>query len=770
MKSPEDWATFPMPSVHPVWNRPLDLSNCDREPVQFAGAIMPHGVLLFIAPADFRILGASANADAWFGSAVDELFGGHLDRIVAVDVRHTLENALAQITGPRHPRYLGCCQALRTSNLFDVFAHRSGDIFVLEFEAIPAAATHASPMQRFAEVTESIAALQSAGTWQEGMSIAVRELKRLGGFDSVVGVRLLADGCGHAVAEACAADFPSFLDKRFPHSDIPEPGRRQMLLMPVQHAPEHDYEPVPIIMAGRECHPRQIDLSWSILRSMSRMCSQYYLNMGARSRLLLTLADHGELWGFFSCLSATPRQVVYSDRLAYQSFAEMAALLLVEKESAEQHRKALEAKRSIAGLSAELALDKALPVALRHLPSRLLDILGITGAALCMDSRISCAGATPPVAMIKSMLPWLDLQEAVFVTDRLPSLFEAAAECPERATGLLAVRLMEPGQYLLGFRPEWLHEVLWAGDPVKPVVVDPDSGGQRLTPRGSFEVWKETVRGMARPWRSYEAEALADLQHAIVLSQHADKGRALQSLLERSNAELEAFAFIVSHDLQEPLRGIRNFSQFLRDRMGGRLEQQERAWLDTIMNLGGRMSSQIDALLQYSRAGQQGLDMQWVDINVLLQTVVENLSARIAETGARVDIPRLLPCILCDPIRTAAVFENLINNAIKYNDQAEKRVEINFLDGQVPTFFVRDNGIGIPERHQDAIFTIFRRLHGRNDYGGGTGAGLTITRKHIERQGGRVWLESTPGQGSTFYFTLGPGVEESIVKDAKSHV
>jgi signal transduction histidine kinase len=132
------------------------------------------------------------------------------------------------------------------------------------------------------------------------------------------------------------------------------------------------------------------------------------------------------------------------------------------------------------------------------------------------------------------------------------------------------------------------------------------------------------------------------------------------------------------------------------------------------------------------------------------------LSLLIAESGTKVIFPRPLPWISCDPIRTSAIFQNLIANAIKFNDSVQKQIEIGCLEGSVATFFVRDNGIGIPPQHQENIFTIFRRLHPRDAYGGGSGAGLTLTRKHIEKHGGRLWLESSADQGTTFFFTLNP--------------
>ena len=299
-----------------------------------------------------------------------------------------------------------------------------------------------------------------------------------------------------------------------------------------------------------------------------------------------------------------------------------------------------------------------------------------------------------------------------------------------------------------------VQEVNWAGDPLKQLEIDPISGAERFTPRGSFEVWKQDMRGTARAWQLYEIEAITDLQHTIIRLQYADNQKTLLDNLAKSNTELEAFAYIVSHDLQEPLRGINNFSQMLLDTTRGQFGQQEINWLDTIMKLSVRMSDQINALLQYSRASQQVLEMQPVDLNLLMRNVLEDLSATIKNTGTQIKIPQTLPTVNCDKVRVASVLSNLITNAIKYNDQAEKQVEIGYQETPTPIFFVRDNGIGIPEKFYDSIFDIFRRLHGRNDYSGGTGAGLSIARKHIERHGGRLWLESTPGQGTTFYFTL----------------
>ena len=756
----EVWASKAKPWVNQISNDPVDLTHCDREQVQFPGAIMPYGVLLILSLNDFRIQGASENTLAWFGSDAAQLLQGHLDLIVTPHIRQILEKSLKLIIDPQLPRYLGRFLTVQSRHRFDVFAHRSGNVFIVEFEAIPAESSENGSTGLIAEITDCISKLHTAETWQEGMAIGVRELKRLTGFDSVVGARFLDDGSFHAIAEACETYFPSVLDKRFPRSDIPESARRQMVLMPLQYALDLDYEPVPIIIADQTHNPLQIDLGLAVLRSISPMCRRFYQNMGVQSRLVMALVDNGELWGFFSCKNAIPRRVSYSERLAFKLFSEMTALLLVEKERSEQFQIALQVKHRISKIADKLSSADAFTVALNQLPEQLLNNLDVTGVALCLDNRMLCAGVTPETTVIQALVLWLDEQnhQPIFITDKLQTLFETTAHSLGQVTGLLAVHLKKSGQYLLCFRPEVVQEVNWAGDPLKQIEIDAISGEERFTPRGSFEVWKQEMRGTARAWQLYETEAITDLQHTIIRLQYSEKQRILQACLAQSNTELEAFAYIVSHDLQEPLRGICNFAQILLDGSSEQLGQQELIWLNTILRLSGRMSHQINALLQYSRASQQSLEVQLVDLNLLLRSVLEDLSTTIKNTETQIEIPQILPTLACDRIRVASVFSNLITNAIKYNDQTEKQIEIGYFENPTLTFFVRDNGIGIPEKFHDTIFTIFRRLHGRNDYGGGTGAGLAIARKHIERHGGRLWLESIPGQGTTFYFTLGSGL------------
>ena len=256
------------------------------------------------------------------------------------------------------------------------------------------------------------------------------------------------------------------------------------------------------------------------------------------------------------------------------------------------------------------------------------------------------------------------------------------------------------------------------------------------------------------------------------LQRRAEELQRLNAELERSNRELDAFAYIASHDLKEPLRGMHHFSHFLLEDYSDKLDDAGVDKLHTLRRLTRRMESLIESLLHYSHVGRAELAMEKTDMQEAVEETLELLAARLQEGQVDVRIPARLPIVWADRVRVGEIFNNLIANAVKYNDKAEKWVEIGCEilpseDGvRRPVFYVKDNGIGIAAQHHESIFHIFRRLHGREEYGGGTGAGLTIVRKIIERHSGQIWLVSQSGVGSTFYFTLGGASERTNANEA----
>jgi len=250
------------------------------------------------------------------------------------------------------------------------------------------------------------------------------------------------------------------------------------------------------------------------------------------------------------------------------------------------------------------------------------------------------------------------------------------------------------------------------------------------------------------------------------LREQAEQLVTLNLELKESNKELDNFAYLTSHDLKEPLRGIHNYSSFLLEDYADKLGDDGKKKLQTITRLTQAMESLIESLLYYSRVGRVDLAVSEVDLYEVVTNMLESLQIVLEESHIDVRLPKRLPRIKCDRVRVGEIFRNLVTNAIKYNDKAEKWIEIGFHkndlanstvctgEENVVIFYVRDNGIGIKERHLAAIFGMFKRLHGRDRYGGGTGIGLCIAKKLVERHGGQIWVESIFGEGTTFYFTL----------------
>ena len=231
--------------------------------------------------------------------------------------------------------------------------------------------------------------------------------------------------------------------------------------------------------------------------------------------------------------------------------------------------------------------------------------------------------------------------------------------------------------------------------------------------------------------------------------------------LERSNRELDDFAYIASHDLKEPLRAIFNHASFLLEDYQDKLEEDAVTRLHRMIKLSKRMEQLIADLLYFSRLGRGDQAMETLDLNKVIANIVGSLDETLKSRNARIEISESLPLVSGHPAHITTLFQNLISNASKYNDADERVVEIGMApsiqDADTPphcTLFVRDNGIGIEECFLTDIFRIFKRLNSDKAYGEGTGAGLTFAKKIVENHGGDIWLESEPGNGTTFFFTL----------------
>jgi len=750
-------------------NQTLKAINQELEPIHTPGSIQPHGLLCVLSELDLRITQVSLNATDILGIAPEKLIDRPLedfiDRDRIIDIRACLDPTSEQ-TNPLNLS-VTVDGALR---FFNGIVHRtiSGEI-VLELEPIAANAKR-DFTQSYRNIKDTLAKIQVTKDLSQLCNLIVQEVRQMTGFDRVMVYRFNEDGDGTVIAEDKQADLEAFLGLYYPDTDIPQRAKHLYILNWLRLLPDVNYQPSGLLISKQANETTApLDMSHCVLRSMSPCHIKYLQNMGVGASMCISLIQQQRLWGMITCHHNTPKFVPYEIRTICEFLGQLMSTELSVKEATQNLDYKLRLKAAEMQFVNRLTNATDFLLSLEEAPEDLLYLTGAQGAAVCEGDRIVLIGNTPSEKDVIDLLAWLPdrFGNDVFVTDSLPSLYQPALAYKNVASGLLAMVVSKiQDRYVLWFRPEFLQTVTWAGNPDNPMHIEVD-GSLTISPRQSFAAWQETVRLKSQAWLQCEIEVAIELRSLIVdvILGQSDEMARVNLELERSNTELDSFAYIASHDLKEPLRGIHNYSNFLMEDYAEVLPSDGITKLQTVVRLTQRMDDLINSLMHYSQLGRAELCLQVVNLNVLVQQTIDTIKISQPQKPIDFRISQPLPTIRCDRSQVSELFTNLIGNAIKYNDKAEKWVEIGFSESKTVsngkqishTFYIRDNSIGIPPQHLERIFQIFKRLHPQDQYGGGTGVGLTIVRKIVERHEGKIWVESTPGEGSTFYFTLSEG-------------
>jgi two-component system, chemotaxis family, sensor kinase Cph1 len=750
----------------------LSLTNCDREPIHICNAIQAHGVMLVFSETDTIISQVSQNSQVFLGKKPIQLLGNPLSILMRPEQIAMIRDCLNGEFENVNPLSF----VLSVSGKPQTFAgivHQTDGVVVLELErVISQPAVSFFDFYKF--VKSPIDRIKSTQNLTELAQQAVTEIRSLTEFDRVMLYRFDPDGSGHVIAENKSEDSESFLGLHYPPTDIPKQAKELYRLNLLRIIPDAKYAPVLLEPALNPITGKPLDLSLSVLRSVSPVHNEYLANMGVRASMSISILRDRQLWGLIACHHGSPKQISYEIRTICEFLGEVISLELGSKTDAEDWEYKMNLQTVHVKFVNTITNCKTLRDGLVQNPQDSIDLLGGEGFIFLEHSQITSFGHTPPEAAIPGLVRWIDLQigeEAIYSTTTLVIDYPEFLPYKNVASGLLALRVSRSQQtYLLWFKPEVIQTIDWGGKHQQPSNLDRDPS-RRITPRKSFDLWKETVQLKSLPWKAYEIDVASELRIRIIgiVLQKADELALLNAELERSNIELDSFAYVASHDLKEPLRGIHNYSTFLIEDYGDRLGADGTQKLDTLIRLTQRMEDLINSLLHYSRCGRAELLFQSVDLNELIHNVIDTIKISRPEP-VEIQIPRPLPIVQCDRTYIIELFTNLISNAIEYNNRAQKIIRIGYIlpeetdlklskslgfDSAKTIFFIKDNGIGIRTKHLETIFKIFKRLHPANKYGSGTGAGLTISRKIVERHGGTITVTSTFGEGSTFYFTLG---------------
>ncbi|MFN6572687.1 ATP-binding protein [Dendronalium sp. ChiSLP03b] len=749
------------------------LTNHDRKPIHIPGSIQPHGLLLALST-ELEILQVSNNTQEYLGKEPKDLLGQSLSYLLDARTVEAIEQYLVKKIGSVNA-FKVSIMTLNGERYFDSIAHRTEEVLILELE--PTFSSELSFLSFQALAGEAIANMQSTSNLTEFLHLVAINTREITAFDRVMVYQFDHQGAGSVIAEAKREDLSPYLGLHYPATDIPQQARELYTRCLLRFIPDLNAQPVKLVPIENPTTQQPLDLSLSVLRSFDSCCVEYHQNMGVTALLVISLVQEQQLWGLIACHHKTPKHIPYEMRKICEFLGRIVSLELAHKVSQSE----LDYKVKLKSLQSEFIesisqADNFIDALIKP-EIRLLDLVGASGAAVCLNDEITLVGGTPDINRVQALIEWADTQvnDNLFVTDSLPKLYPEAVTFKDTTSGLLLLRISQVLRYyILWFRPEVIQTVHWAGNPNESIQVEAD-GNVTLCPRKSFENWQETVQLTSLPWKQCEIDSALALKNAIVgiVLSKADELAKINLELERSNRELASFAYAASHDLKEPLRGIYNFSTVLLEDYAQVLDDDGIECLQTVVSLSVRMETLINALLRLSQLGQTQLRQQQINLNELLNQVIDVFHASRQDSELiDIRIPRPLPTVECDPVLVNEVFSNLISNAFKYNDKTESWIEIGYqgeqgsrgageagedktINSQLPiTFYVRDNGIGIPEHHLETIFRLFKRLHSQEKYGGGAGAGLAIVKKIVELHGGHIWVESSIGFGSTFYFTL----------------
>lgn len=746
----------------------VTLADCDREPIHIPGAVQPHGVLLASRQDQpLTLVHVSANVKELFGHEPEQLLGSSLLELFEAS-EHTFLRSICARPSLRecNPRRL----ETRAGRSLLAVLHRSAQLLVIELE--PDGAEQQAGFDP--RLRGAVMQLQAARDVAALSRIAANEVRELTGFDRVMVYRFDADWNGHVVAEARRQDLEPFLGLHYPASDIPVQARRLYTQNWIRVIADVSYKPAPLVPELDPQNQQPLDLSHAHLRSVSPIHIEYLRNMGVSASMSVSLVDDGQLIGLIACHHYSgPLLPQFSVRETAEYLGQALSWnisVLERADAAERSRRSRDCEAAlVTGLAGAEDLLSALAV------PALADLAGASGAAVVLNEGVRCVGATPDAESITELVAWLRTNtQDVYATDHLSAAFPAAKAWEDQAAGLIAAPISaELGEYLLWFLPSTERTVNWAGDPRKQLT-QPEGAAPRLSPRGSFALWRELVQGRSLPWEKWQIDAASNVRRLMLsgVRRRAADLRMLNERLVDADRAKDVFIATISHELRTPLNAISGWSKLLTS--GGVTQDRWPNAMEVIARNSDTLARLVEDLLDVSRivGGKLELEIQSVDLLALVSEVADSM--QLSAQAKNIKLTRAIECdsavVLGDATRIRQVVTNLLGNAIKFTPKAGAiAIELVRANSDVQ-ISVSDNGPGIDPGELPHVFVAFWQADASvRRRTTGLGLGLAIAKKLVELHGGRIEASSQGlGQGARFDVTLPvAAINKTIATTAK---
>lgn len=756
-------------AVHEIVNRDLiNLVNCEHEPIHIPGSVQPHGFVLILRHETLTIEYCSANITSFTQQSPAAVLSKTLTSIFTIAEADGFRRYLDTfIPGTSYP------YVFTLDNVsYNTIVNKLEGLWLLELEPFPDG--HLSLPDLYRQTRNFISFIEGTDYLQDLCQAVAAETRNITGYDRVMIYRFDKDYNGEVFAESKREDLDSFLEHRYPHTDIPVQARQLYLRNLLRIIVDVNYEPVPLLTLNDKASNASVDLSDAVLRSVSPIHIEYLKNMGVAATLTISLIHNNKLWGLIACHHYTPRNLPHYTRLAAQMQGHFLTSQISVREVKEEYDISVETEKSLQTMQ-QILLQYEDFIPEVHRSPELLGLANAAGAAILFEGHVYKSGDTPDDEDIRKLAGWMaaNAKDGFLETDHLSARSKIFEEIANVASGIIYYSLdKHTDNCVIWFRPEVVQTINWAGDPDKAVLKGED--GMRLTPRKSFDLWRQEVKCKSMAWRKPELNATASFTYALqknilyrYLSKEEKRYRTLSEKLQEANDELANINWISTHDLKEPLRKIQIFGSRILDMEKDSMTEVVVDSVERMRSAANRMQQLLDDILSYSQISNKEQAFAMNDLDDILADVLAGLKEELDQKQAIV-AATALPVVHSIDFQLKQVFVNLVSNALKFAKQEEPlRISITADIVNAATLkeqtghdkyhrvIFRDNGIGFDNIYASRIFEVFQRLHLPGEYRG-TGIGLAICRKIMSNHEGYITADGQPGAGATFtlYFPV----------------
>lgn len=733
----------------------INLQNCESEPIHIPGSIQEHGFLLGVDTETRLITYCSNNVSEYLHLSPEQVLNNPVLALCSPGQEVQLAHIFAGKDFDQSQPFTFSFNGIE----YNTKSHISGRTIVLEFERFPNG--HLELPDLYKQTQQFVNCLDEASNLQQLCQSISQETRNITGYDRVMIYRFDKDYNGEVVAESKREDLLPLLGHNYPHTDIPPQARALYLKNMLRMIADVNYTPVPLLTIIPEEQAKQLDLSMSILRSVSPIHIEYLKNMGVNATLTISLVQDNRLWGLIACHHYSPKNIPYYTRLSALLQGYFFISQIKVREAADEYESSQQIEKGMQALLSILTNDDNF-IENQYTNPLLKSVINAEGIVIKLNEKIYADGKIPDDEQLADLLRWLKVHapNGHFFTDRLIDIYPAASQLSDSSAGLVYHTLdASSNNCVIWFRPERQKTINWAGNPSKTVLMD--NSGARLSPRKSFELWEEIVKFQSKEWTKPELTAAIRLAHSLQkqaylwdIRREEARYKQLATKLETANAELENFNWISAHDLKEPLRKIQLFaSRMLYSEISKETYQES---LKRIQNATARIQLLLDSMLSFATMSKNKEEFEKVDLNFVTKKVTEKFKREIQNNNVVINTAEL-PVLTALPLQVEQLFTSLISNAIRFSkENVPLNLDIYYqqANGHHVISFT-DNGIGFNNKYAELIFKIFQTLDKTNKYSG-VGIGLSICRKIMSNHNGMITASGTDKKGATFtvYFPV----------------